>query len=171
MPFDAAPQALSRTFDADRLNALTAQAESFVEARPELEQLFPIHWSELALDKDRVPLDVDWERYAALERAGILLFVSLRQRGRLVGYFMGFIMPHLHYKSTVTLGMDIYWTHPDVRGGTAARRLLRKVHEEAAARGAVKVFATSKNHRDSSRLFAALGYRPIETVHSKWIGN
>jgi L-amino acid N-acyltransferase YncA len=149
---------------------ITAQAESFSAARPELERLFPLHWKELALEQDKIPLDVDWPRYAQLERAGILLFVTLRKAGRLVGYFMGFVMPHLHYKSTVTLGMDVYWTHPDIRGGTAARRLMRKVHEEAKVRGAVKAFAVSKDHKDSSRLFRALGYRPVETVHTKWIG-
>lgn len=148
----------------------TAQVESFIGARKELERLFPIHWKELALNQDKIPLDVDWPKYAQLERAGILLFVTLRQNGRLVGYYMGFLMPHIHYKSTVTLGMDVYWTHPDIRGGIAGRRLLRKVEEEAKARGVKKLFAVSKNHKDSSRLFAALGYEPIETVHAKWIG-
>lgn len=162
--------AIARTFDADSA-PITAQAESFISARSELEKLFPTHWRELALDQDRIPLDVDWPRYAQLERAGILLFVTLRKAGRIVGYYMGFLMPHLHYKSTVTLAMDIYWTHPDIRGGLAGRRLLRKVEEEAKARGAHKMFAVSKNHKDSSRLFAALGFSPIETVHSKWIGS
>jgi len=150
---------------------ITAQAESFMTVRPELERLFPKHWEELALDKDKVPLDVDWPRYAQLERAGILLFITLRQNGRLVGYYMGFVMPHLHYKSTTTLAMDIYWTHPDIRGGFAGRRLLRKVEEEARARGVKRMFAVSKDHKDSSRLFNALGFKPIETVHSKWIGD
>lgn len=149
----------------------TAQVESFTACRGELERLFPLHWKELALDQDKIPLDVDWPRYAQLERAGILLFVTLRHGGRLVGYYMGFLMPHIHYKSTVTLGMDVYWTHPDIRGGLAGRTLLREVEEEAKARGAHKMFAVSKNHKDSSRLFKALGYNPIETVHSKWIAD
>jgi N-acetylglutamate synthase-like GNAT family acetyltransferase len=119
----------------------------------------------------RVPLEVDWDKYDALEKAGALLFVTLRKDGRIAGYYMGFVGGHLHYKSCVSLTMDIYWTHPSVRGHTAALRLMREVHRQAHSRGVSRVFAISKNHRDSSRLFAALGYRPIETVHSKWIAD
>lgn len=153
------------------MSRFVAEVESFTAARPELEEMFPHHWRELALDQDKVPLDVDWERYAALEKANVFLFVGLREAGKLVGYYMGFITPHLHYKSCPTLTMDIYWTDPAIRGGTAALTLMRKVEAEARARGAQRIVAISKNHRDSSRLFAALGYRAIETVHSKWIGS
>jgi L-amino acid N-acyltransferase YncA len=149
---------------------ITAQTESFTRARPELELLFPHHWQELALDKDKVPLDVDWARYDALEKAGVLLFITLRQHGRIVGYYVGILMPHIHYRTCVQLSMDIYWTHPSVRGGTVARKLMSAVESEARNRGVHRIFAVSKNHKDSSRLFSALGYRPIETVHSKWIG-
>ena len=147
---------------------LTAQVEpiNFDEIKP----LLPEHWKELALNQDKVPLDPQWHVYEIRQNAGEVLYTTLRKDGVLVGYFIGFVVPGLHYKTCLTLTMDIYWTHPDIRGGTAALRLFKTVEKEARRRGVQRVFYGSKNHKDSSRLFAAMGFEPVETFHSKWIG-
>ncbi len=149
---------------------LTAQIEPFMDNVEELKPLLPIHYEELALNKDKVPLDPQWDVYAAREDAGQVLYVTLRQAGKLVGYFIGFIAPSLHYRTCLTLTMDIYYTVPEIRGGTAAIRLFRLVEREAKRRGVQRIFYGSKNHKDSSRLFGALGFDPVETYHSKWVG-
>lgn len=147
---------------------LTAQVEpiNFDEIKP----LLPEHWKELALNQDKVPLDPQWHVYEIRQNAGEVLYTTLRKDGVLVGYFIGFVVPGLHYKTCLTLTMDIYWTHPDIRGGTAALRLFKTVEKEARRRGVQRIFYGSKNHKDSSRLFAAMGFEPVETFHSKWIG-
>ena len=147
---------------------LTAQVEpiNFDEIKP----LLPEHWKELALNQDKVPLDPQWHVYEIRQNAGEVLYTTLRKDGVLVGYFIGFVVPGLHYKTCLTLTMDIYWTHPDIRGGTAALRLFKTVEREARRRGVQRIFYGSKNHKDSSRLFAAMGFEPVETFHSKWIG-
>lgn len=149
---------------------ITAQVESWPSFIEEAKPLLPLHWEELALNKDKVPLDPIWSIYDAKNAAGEIMVVTLRQKGRLVGYFIGFVNPSLHYQTCLTLTMDIYWTHPDVRGGTAGLRLMRAVEQEAKRRGVQRIFHGSKNHKDSSRLFKAMGYEPVETYHSKWIG-
>ena len=149
---------------------LTTHVESFMERLDELQAIFPGHWEELALDKDKTPLDPMWNVYAAREAAGEMLFVTLRQRGRLVGYFSGFVAPGLHYRQCLTLTMDIYYTTPDIRGGTAGLRLMRAVMKEAKRRGVDRVFFGSKLHKDSGRLFEAMGLKPVETFYSAWIG-
>lgn len=149
---------------------LTAQVENLTERLEEMKPLFPAHWAELALDRDKVPLDPQYEEYLRRDAKGMVLFVTLRRDGALLGYYVGFIAPGLHYQTCLTLTMDIYWTHPDIRGGTAGLRLFRKVEQEARRRGVQRAFYGSKNHRDSSRLFAAIGATPVETYHSKWIG-
>lgn len=150
---------------------LTAQTEFYAECLPELKECYPLHWEELALDKDRVPLDPDYALYDALNDSGSLMLVTLRQAGSLVGYFIGFVKTGLHYASCLTLTMDIYWTHPAIRGGTAALRLFRCVLAEAKRRGASRVFFGSKLHQDSGRLFKALGFKPVETWYSKMLGD
>lgn len=138
-------------------------------ARGELERLFPLHWRELCPDPSRAPLSPDWLAYERLEKAGAMLFVTLRDAGRLVGYFVGFVMPHLHYASNTVLTNDIFWTHPDIRGGVAGLRLFRAVDREARSRGVSWIECESKHHFDAGRMLKAIGYKAIGTVWRKWI--
>ena len=107
---------------------------------------------------------------AAREAAGELMVITLRDKGRLVGYFVGIVAPGLHYSTCLTLTMDIFWTHPDIRGGFAGVKLFRAVEKEAKRRGVQRMFYGSKLHKDCGSLFRYLGLEPIETYYSKWIG-
>lgn len=149
---------------------LTAQIEPFAPFLREVQTLLPQHWEELALNKDKVPLDPQYEVYLSRDAAGQVLTATLRDAGRLVGYFVGFIAPGLHYKTCLTLTMDIFWTHPDVRGGFGGVKLFRVVEKEAKRRGVQRMFYGSKLHKDASRLFEFLKMEPVETYYAKWIG-
>jgi GNAT superfamily N-acetyltransferase len=149
---------------------ITAQVEPYSKCLPELMECYDLHWEELALNKDKVPLDPQYDLYEARDNAGQLLLVTLRETGRLVGYFIGFIAPGFHYKTCLTLTMDIFWTHPDVRGGFSGVKLFRLVEKEAKRRGVHRMFYGSKMHKDASRLFEFLKMEPVEIYYSKWIG-
>ena len=150
---------------------ITAQVEDWKSFIQEAQPLLPLHWEELALNKDKVPLDPQYDVYDARDASGQVLVITLRDTGRLVGYFIGFIAPGLHYKTCLTLTMDIFWTHPDIRGGFAGVKLFRQVEKEAKRRGVDRIFYGSKMHKDASRLFEFLGFDPVETYYSKWIGD
>lgn len=150
---------------------LTAQPEPWATFIEEAKPLLPLHWEELALNKDKVPLDPQYEVYDARDRRGEVMVITLREVGRLVGYFIGFVAPGLHYRTCLTLTMDIFWTHPDVRGGMGGVRLFRAVEAEARRRGVDRMFFGSKQHKDASRLFDFLKMEPVETYYSKWIGD
>lgn len=149
---------------------LTACVESFKENLEELKAILPTHWQELALNQDKVPLDPQYEVYFAHEDAGGLLFITLRNEGKLAGYFIGFIAPGLHYKTCLTLRMDIFYVHPDYRGNRGGVILFKAMENEAKRRGVHSIIVGSKCHKDASRLFEALGYNEIEKFYSKWIG-
>ncbi len=149
---------------------VTAQIEPWTEFVKEVQPLLAKHYDELALNKDKVPLDPQYEVYAEREAAGQVLLMTLRDAGKLVGYFVGFVAPGLHYKTCLTLTMDIFWTHHDIRGGFAGVRLFRAVEKEAKRRGVQRIFYGSKLHKDAGRMFEFLKMEPIETYYSKWIG-
>lgn len=149
---------------------ITSHVESFAEMLPQLKELFPLHYDELALNKDKVPLDPQYEVYLARERAGELLLMTLREKGQIVGYFIGFIAPGLHYQTCLTLTMDIFFVHPDVRGRWGGVRLFKAVEDEARRRGVQRMFVGSKLHKDASRLFEALKYKEVEKYYSVWLG-
>lgn len=150
---------------------LTTHIESFEERLEELQGLLPQHYQELALDQDKVPLSPQYDIYIARERLGELLFVTLRDAGELVGYFIGFIAPGLHYSTCLTCTMDIFFIRPDRRGsGLPGVRLFRAVEAELRRRGVHRWFVGSKCKADASALFERLGFDRVEIYYSKWLG-
>jgi GNAT superfamily N-acetyltransferase len=135
-----------------------------------MKPLFPLHWRELALNQDKVPLDPQYETYLARDQRGEVLFIAGREVGELIAYFVGFVAPGLHYRTCLTLTMDIFWVRPEYRGKSAGIRLFKTVEAEAKRRGVQRVFMGSKLHKDAGWLFERLDYEPVETYYSKWLG-
>lgn len=149
---------------------ISTHVESFEDRLEELQPLLPMHYEELALNQDKVPLSPQYNVYIERERAGGLLFVTLRDAGELVGYFIGFIAPGLHYSTCLTCTMDIFFLRKDKRTGSAGVRLFRFVEDELRRRGVQRWFMGSKVKADASALFKRIGAEPVETYYSKWLG-
>ncbi|AYA04627.1 GNAT family N-acetyltransferase [Acinetobacter sp. WCHAc010034] len=149
---------------------ITAHLESFEGNLEYLRPLLPIHYEELALNKEKVPLSPQFDKYINAEKEGGLIFVALRKAGDLVGYFIGFIAPGLHYSTCLTCQMDIFYVMPEHRGDGAGFHLFKFVECELKKRGVQRFFVGSKMHKDASWLFERLGYTPVETYYSAWLG-
>lgn len=158
---------------------ITAAIEELHRVLEELKPLFQPHWRETGLNQDKVALDPNYGEYLRREAAGEVLCVILREAGRIVGYFVGFICPGLHYQSCLTLTMDIYWIHPDYRATDSlsqleedmlAQLLFETVKTEAIRRGVMRPFYGSKVHKDSSGLFLQLGMVKVDEYFSDWWG-
>lgn len=145
-------------------------AESFEAGLPELKALLPLHYEELALNQDKVPLSPQYEIYFERERRGELLYMTMREAGALIGYFIGFIAPGLHYSTCLTCTQDIFFIHPDKRRGLHGPRLFRAVEHELRRRGVQRWFVGSKVNSDASALFERLDFEKVETHYSKWLG-
>src|SRR6516165_1241323 len=92
----------------DAATGIRFTVERFESVMPELPPLFYEHWVEVAVDKDRIALDPDFNRYIALDRAGVLAMQTVRRDGQLKGYFISEVFPHLHYQRTLMAIQDIY---------------------------------------------------------------
>lgn len=149
---------------------ITCHVESFEGRLQELQALLPLHYKELALNQDKVPLAPQYWVYISREREGGLIFVTLRDAGELVGYFIGFVAPGLHYSTCLTCTMDIFYVRPDKRQGSAGVRMFRFVENELRRRGVQRWFMGSKVRNDASALFKRIGAEPVETYYSKWLG-
>ena len=150
---------------------ITAHVESFEENLDYLKPLLPIHYKELALNQDKVPLSPQFDKYVATEKQGGLIFVTLRSAGQMVGYFIGFIAPGLHYSTCLTCQMDIFYVLPEHRGSGAGFQLFKFVEQQLKKRGVQRMFVGSKMHKDASWLFEKLNYTPVETYYSAWLGD
>lgn len=150
---------------------ITILVESLTERLEELKPLFPEHFKELALNQDKVPLDPQYAIYLQRDARGEVLFVAARVPGQLIGYFVGFVAPGLHYQTCLTLTLDIFYVHPDYRHQGAGFRLFKAVEAEAKRRGVQRMFVGSKLHKDASWLFERLGYEPCEMYYTTWLGD
>lgn len=150
---------------------VTILIESFEDRLPELLPILPLHYEELALDKDKVPLNPNYGSYVDLERNGKLMFMVARDKGELIGYFIGFVMPCLHYMTCLSLSMDIFYIHPDHRGNNTGLLLFKAVEAEAKRRGVQRMIVSTKVHFSAAWLFKRLGYTEIEHVYSNWLGD
>lgn len=151
---------------------ITAQVEAWSSCLPEMIELFPEHYKALALEQEHVPLSPDYGTYRTLESGGKLLVVTVREDGQMAGYFVGFVMPSLHYSTCLECRTDIFWVVPECRKGgrNAGKILFRGVENELRRRGVQRWFVGTKLHQDAGALFLSLGFRPIEMFYSKWLG-
>jgi GNAT superfamily N-acetyltransferase len=148
---------------------LTFQQEAWPAFAAEARPLWDLHWQEIALDQDVIPLVPDHAAYTALDQADVLHVVTARAEGQLVGYVVGILKPHLHYATTLHYHMDVLWLHPQWRQGLAGYRLLQAVERTVQQRvgGMVKILLGTKQHYDLSTLYARLGYTEIERTWAK----
>jgi GNAT superfamily N-acetyltransferase len=151
---------------------LVCALEPFHKIAHELAPLFERHWHELALDRDRIALDPDWDRYYDLATVGTLKVTTARCDGVLVGYIFNLIGPHLHYRSTLHVEIEMFWLDPAYRGGWFALRWFRDNEAAMKKLGASRISAGLKNHFMGGRvglIFRRMGYSPVETIYSKVI--
>lgn len=147
--------------------------EKWRDVLPEMEPILYRHWLEIALGHDKVPLDIARDKYQALCDAGILHVVTVRQDGELVGYHVGMIQGHLHYRSTLHGITDVYYLSPAHRKGRTGIRMFQFVEAEMRKLGVKKLFTGCKLHTadgKSGKLFEYLGYNKTEELFTKWIG-
>jgi hypothetical protein len=134
------------------------QVESWEKAFPDIKALFPGHWKELAMFQEDIPLGIDEEKYAALDKAEILLILTARSEGKLVGYYFWFVMPHPHYCTAGPMGLtDMYYVLPEYRGGTGARLFIAS-ETELRKRGVIKAITSCKLSEDHTAFLECLGW-------------
>ena len=146
------------------------EVDSFEKSIPELGAIHEEHYQEIAEHKDQIPLDFDYEQYVNLEKEGKLLFISVRDEGKLIGYFQAIISPHLHYKSSLTAWTDIYFLKKDYRKGGLGRKLFKKAIEEVNGRGVQRFYIGCKVKHDIGPILTRLGFEVIERQYAMVFG-
>ena len=152
----------------DVLPYITFHVEPLSEFKREAAILFPKHWDEVALHKDTIKLDVDFNQFDILEASGSLHIVVARDAGRIIGYWIGIIRPHLHYKQSLTAYTDIFYVRQESRKDVFLfQHMLAFVEKTLKKRGVQKLFIASKVHKDLSKIFERLGMTRTEVVYTK----
>lgn len=151
--------------------ALTFQWERLPSIARELQPLFERHWSEIALDRELVPLEPNWDDYFELDRRGVLHVLTARNhRGALVGYCFNLVGPHLHYVSTRFAHTEMFWLAKRYRKGWRPVRMMATNLaglKELGAKVATINFKLGFKSGRVGKLLSRLGYRPADIVMRK----
>lgn len=157
---------------------ITYAVEPWVQARDEMRELWDEHWREVALNQDVIKLDPDIAAYNAFDSAGMLHVLVARSAGKMVGYHVSFVRPHLHYRESLSAIADVYFLRAGNRGPRAALRLFEAVEASLKVRGVQKMFTGTKLHvspdgrsLDNGRLLEHLGHVEAERLYIKVIGD
>jgi L-amino acid N-acyltransferase YncA len=150
---------------------LTFAVEKWRDVEKEILQIIDRHWLEIAVNREKIHLDVDCATYRQMDDLGMLHVVTAREGGELAGYYVSIIRPHPHYRSTMFAFQDAFFVVPEHRRGTMGIDFVRFMEQAVKAAGAKNVVASTKTHFDLSPLFLRLGFKEVETQFQKWIGD
>lgn len=148
---------------------ITYQEETISDCKEELWPLIQLHHEEIDFYQDKVELDPDWDQFLALESLGITKMMTVRDSGKLVGYFMSLVMPHPHYKSDLYAINDILLLHPDYRKAGVAVELFTRFEAWMKELGVSVMTVNMKTTAPFDALCEGLGWDYTERQYSKCI--
>lgn len=148
---------------------ITYQREEWHACLEEMEALWPLHWEEVAGDKDVIKLEPNYAMYDSLVSTGQLHLITARADGKLIGYHVSIVRPHLHYVNSLSAFTDMYFIHPDFRKGMVGVNIFRAAEKSLKQRGVQKMFTGTKLSLDMGRIFERLGWKETERLYTKVI--
>ena len=143
------------------------QVESFDDVKDDIKYLLDLHYNEIALDKEVIPLDPDWDKYRNLYNLGILKIITARDEGKIVGYSIFFVNAHLHYKSSIYANNDLLYLHPEYRKGSLGIKLIKYSEKVLRDLGVTKILWHIKFNKDFRLLLHRLGYIDEDVIVGK----
>jgi len=150
--------------------SVTYAVEPWHDCKTEVKALFPLHWAEIAHDRQAIPLDPDYEAYDRLADDGLLHCVIVRHDGAVIGYHGFVVRGHLHYKSTLMAFTDLFYVLPAYRAGYIGIKMFQFAEQSLISRGVKKIFLTTKMAINLGPIFRRLGYNHVEDVYAKTVG-
>ena len=131
------------------------------------QSLISEHWEELESRKDILQVNVDYERFEMLEKAGMLLTLIAKQNTEVVGYSINILSTHLHHKDTLMCYNDLLFLTKSKRNGTLGIKLINHTEELAKVKGAKMMFWHSKTNTPLSKILPRMGNTLYEQVFLK----
>jgi GNAT superfamily N-acetyltransferase len=137
--------------------------EHFRDAYEEARPLLLLHWEEIAKNKALLTINPDESLY---QKANMLL-VTARLEGRLVGYFLWFMIRHPHYKHVSVAEEDLHFLLPEHRRGMTGYLLMKAACQAAFDRGAQLLVSREKIGHEHPGIMKRLGFVPTDIVYTR----
>lgn len=130
-----------------------------------------MHWSELALNKDKVYLKPDVNKYVSLQQTDSLYNIVVYKDEIIVGYSIILLSSHIHYQDHKYANVDVVYVHPNYRHSTIGARLLVATEQLAKDNGANIIVHHAKPYVPMIiKPLEKLNYQLYELIYGKYIG-
>lgn len=146
------------------------QQEFIDNVYEDCQHLIEQHWEEIALNKDKIKLNPNWDAYKKLEGIGAFRIFTARDEGKLVGYFAVFVEPNLHYQDHLFARNDVIFLQKEYRKGFCGARLIKFAEKCLKEDGVSVLMINTKVHKDFSPVLERMGFNKTEIIHTKYIG-
>jgi len=140
--------------------------ENLANVKRDIEPLIKQHYDEIALNKDVIKLNPDWEGYARLDRVNALRVYTARKDGKLMGYFVVIVSKSLHYRDHLFANNDLIFLAKSARRGLTGIKLIKFAIESLESEGISKLHVNTKAHQPFDAILERLGFEEIERVYS-----
>lgn len=132
----------------------------------EMVPLIVRHFVEVAHFKD-IKVEPDFDRYMAVEAAGLLRIYTAREHGQLIGYSVFVVTQHPHFRGVLQANEELLFLDPDHRRGAAGSYFIKFCDEQLAAEGVNVIYHTVSPARDYSPILLSRGYSLCDHVYAR----
>jgi Acetyltransferase (GNAT) family len=146
--------------------------EKWDEFYPDCLPLFAEHHTEIVEDGERMPLDLNVEDCAYMNKNGLLFLLAARKEDKLVGYFTCTIGRSLMSRNVICATQAPYFVTESERSSGLGLRLYREAIRLLREQGVHILFPHHWLKGGGEKLgefFVHLGARPIQHEYSLWI--
>lgn len=148
---------------------ITYQKERLKDIKEELIPLLEEHYREIAAYQDKIKLSPQWETYHTLDEGGFLKISTVRDNGKLVGYYINIVTPSLHYSEDIYATNDIVLIKPKYRNASVGSGLFKFTESWMKELGVSVMSVHMKVKQPFDDLCLKLGWDYTERLYTKCI--
>lgn len=147
---------------------LTFAVESIDGCWDEFMELARLHWEGTKSYRRHEPFNLSRERYKSYEDIQFYRFMTARDGARLAGYVGVYITQSMHSQKPMATE-DLFFLHPDYRGGRNALRFIQYLEKQCLGWGAQELLFSCEADNSSGihRLLTFLDFTPVIMQYSK----
>jgi GNAT superfamily N-acetyltransferase len=129
------------------------------DIRDEAQLLINEHYKEVGAYQDDLEIDVDWEKYIALEKLGAMVAFVARDDEILFGYAVFSLSHPMHYKTIKAATNSALFVSKPYRKGRLAIRFMKDIERRFINNGIDKITWYCKATNDFSPILKKMGYK------------
>lgn len=135
--------------------------------------IFPRHFEELSLHKDKIKFGLDFDLYRKVEKEGLTHILTVRDDGKMIGYIVSLVVKHHPHNmdSGLYSTTDMFYVLPEYRATGRGIGVKMLIENERRLRelGVTRMSISTKLKDAHLEFFIKMGYEPTDLVFHKML--